>query len=264
MSFIDSHVHIPLLSQASTQVLTQCAEKNISILLNVGYDFLSSCQSLKLSMEHDSVYASAGLHPHYVSEEQWGDLKNWYSQEQIFSHSRCVAWGEIGLDYVRSQTPHKIQQVYFDYQLQWAYEKKLPVLIHNREADQDVLQLLSHYPGIKGVMHCYSSSDDKFAEQVLAMGFMISFAGNLTYPASSFLRNLAQKLPIESLLLETDAPYLSPIPHRGRENHPTNVLEMYHLVAKLRAMEMGALTKNLQDNFHRMFGSKGVEHEVTK
>jgi TatD DNase family protein len=264
MRFIDSHVHIPLLNQTSREVLTLCAEKNVSILLNVGYDFLSSCESLKLSMEYDSVYASAGLHPHYVSEEQWNDLKNWSFREQVFLHSRCVAWGEIGLDYVRSQAPHKIQQVFFDHQLQWAYEKKLPVLIHNREADHDVLQLLSHYPGLKGVMHCYSSSDDKFADQVLAMGFMISFAGNLTYPASTYLRDLAQELPIESLLLETDSPYLSPIPHRGRENHPKNVLEIYHLVAKLRAMEMSSLAKNLEDNFHRMFGNKGVEHEVAK
>jgi TatD DNase family protein len=258
MIFVDSHVHIPLLNQAPAKVLNQCLEKNVKILLNVGYDFTSSCQSLDLSREHENIYASAGLHPHYVSEEQWDKLSNWYAQEQVNQNPRWMAWGEIGLDYVRSQIDRKVQQDFFDRQLCWAYEKKLPVLIHNREADQDVLHLITQYPGLKGVMHCYSSLDDTFADQVVSMGFLISFAGNLTYPASTHLRELVSRIPIESLLLETDAPYLSPIPYRGRENHPQNVVEMYNIVAKLRSIQVTELAQSLEKNFFHLVRSKGV------
>jgi TatD DNase family protein len=262
MTYLDSHVHIPLLNLPSSKVLDACAEKNITLLLNVGYDLLSSQQSLELSIQHDSVYSAVGLHPHYVSEEQWRHIKDWSAQDQIFKHTRLIAWGEIGLDYVRSQVSHESQQYFFDQQLQWAYQKRLPVLIHNREADQDILRLLSKYPGIKGVMHCYSSSDDSFADQVLAMNFLISFAGNLSYPKSQFLRDLAQRMPLESLLLETDAPYLAPIPFRGRENHPIHVLELYQLVAKIRKIDESLLAQAVENNFHRLFGSIGGLNET--
>lgn len=259
MIFIDSHVHIPLLNRDPAKVLEQCLEKKVGLLLNVGYDFKSSCQSLELSQKFVEIYASAGLHPHYVSEEQWRKLSNWYIQEQVHHHSRYLAWGEIGLDYVRSQVEHKVQQDFFDRQLCWAYERKLPVIIHNREADQDVLHHLANFPGMKGIMHCYSSLNDTFADQAISMGFMISFAGNLTYPASTHLREFAKRIPIESLLLETDAPYLSPVPYRGRENHPQNVVEMYHLTAKLRSIQVDELAQSLENNFSRLFGLKGVE-----
>lgn len=263
MTYLDSHVHIPLLSQASSKVLDACATKNITLLLNVGYDLLSSQQSLELSIQNTSVYTAIGLHPHYVSEDQWTKMKSWSLDDQVFQHTRLIAWGEIGLDYVRSQVSHEKQQYFFEQQLEWAYQKRLPVLIHNREADQDILRLLSKYPGIKGLMHCYSSPDDSFADQVLAMNFLISFAGNLSYPKSQFLRDLVQRIPLESLLLETDAPYLAPIPFRGRENHPIHVLELYQLVAKLRKIDESLLAQTVESNFHRLFGSKGELNEAT-
>ncbi len=253
MPFIDSHVHLPLLDSSVKEAICLCRNDGIKLFLNVGYDYKSSKLSWQLSKAFPEVYASAGIHPHYVSFDEYKLFESWLNRENIFNQPKMLAWGEIGLDYVRSTKEKKIQQEFFDLQLQSAFKHKKPVIIHNREADQDVFNHISRYPGMTGIMHCFSSHDEEFAHNMIAKGFMISFAGNVTYPNASKLRDIAQKIPLDHLLIETDAPYLSPQNFRGTKNHPIHVISIYQFLSELRQIPLTELQSRVYDNFCRIF-----------
>ncbi len=253
LKFIDTHVHIPIIKGSEDDVVKEAGKNNVQILLNVGYDLKSSIASQELALKYSNIFASIGLHPHYISESEWQTLWAWSSEVLKNKDSRIVAWGETGLDYVRSKTEKKIQQKYFDLQIAMAKTYQLPLIIHHREAEDDMLNLLTRYAPIKGVMHCFSSTNPAFAEKILSMGLMVSFAGNLTYPSSNQLRSIASMIPIENVLLETDAPYLSPVPHRGRENHPGFLPEIYTLFADLRKISLERLCLQLYNNANKLF-----------
>lgn len=257
INYIDTHVHIPIINGTEDEVIKEAGKKNVNTLINVGYDLNSSKASLELASRYSNVFASIGLHPHYISEEEWKALFAWSVEFLKHKPSRIVAWGETGLDYVRSKIEKKTQQIFFELQIQWAKFNNLPLIIHHREAEEDMLNILSNYAPLKGVMHCYSSTNPVFAEKILSMSLMISFAGNLTYPSSQKLRLIASQIPIKSILLETDAPYLTPVPYRGKENHPGYLPEIYALLADLRQISVGDLSQQLLYNANQLFKIKG-------
>jgi TatD DNase family protein len=253
--FIDSHCHLPLLKESVDNILEKCAESGIDHILNVGYDQVSSEQSLALT-KNRIVSASVGIHPHYVAGDLQTDML-WL--RKICLNSAVHAIGEIGLDYVKSSTSKECQMRWLEEQLNIAEEYNLPVIIHNRSADLDIENILSHHPRIKGVLHCFSS-DIEFGNKMLNMGWFLSFSGNITYAKSGILRQMVKECPINRMLLETDAPYLTPMPYRGRkENSPLMMPEIYRFVCEIRKEELLSLAQNIVSNFELLFLKRGTK-----
>ncbi len=253
--FIDSHAHLNLINEKVNDIILKCKEESVNYIVNVGYDLQSSEFSISLANNYPFVFGSIGIHPHYVDSVKIDEIENII--ERNANNKKIIALGEIGLDYVRSTTPKNKQFEVLDYQLSLAQTNNLPVIIHNRSADKDILPILSNYKKLRGVFHCFSSDKD-FAEKVLDKGFYISFTGNITYPNSQNLREVVSCMPLNSILLETDAPYLSPQILRDKENHPMNVKYIYEAVATIKNIDMEELSQTIFNNFINLF-LKGKE-----
>lgn len=253
--FIDSHCHLPLLKESISSLLEKCGQVRISHILNVGYDRSSSEDSLSLT-KFDMILASAGIHPHYAIEDLQRELK-WLID--ICKNPAVVAIGEIGLDTVKSSTSRESQIKWFEAQLEIAEESGLPVIIHNRSADEDIERILSKHNRVKGVLHCYSSGIE-FGLRMLELGWFLSFSGNITYSKSDVLREMITKVPANQLLLETDAPYLTPMPYRGKkENSPLMMPLIYQYVSDLRGEDLLVLSHKIYTNFESLFLKKSKD-----
>lgn len=248
--YIDSHAHLNLINEKVDDIILRCKEANVNYIVNVGYDINSSEFSINLSDKYTTVFGSIGIHPHYVDSVQFNDIRNLI--EKNINNKKIIALGEIGLDYVRSTTQKSKQFEVLDYQASLAQTNNLPVIVHNRSADNDILSILDNYKNLKGVFHCFSSNKE-FAKKVLDKGFYISFTGNITYPKNQNLREVVSWTPIESILLETDAPYLPPQILRGRENHPINVKHIYETVADIKNIDIENLSQIIFNNFINLF-----------
>jgi len=200
-----------------------------------------------------------GLHPHYASAAA-GELPALRSVLADAIHGGIpVAIGEIGLDYFRNRSPQAAQRQAFWAQIEWAHELKLPIVVHDRDAHADVLAVLQGASPLPagGVMHCYSG-DLAMAEACIGLGMHISFAGPITYPSAGGLRDLAARLPLERLLVETDCPYLTPVPHRGTPNEPAYVAFTARALAALRPEDTPAVLAALERNAGRVFFRNGA------
>ena len=255
--FIDSHAHIDgeEYDADRDEVVERARAADVRAILNVGTgDPRTSAfeRAVRTAELYTDVYAAVGVHPHdarlYTDEAE-------QHLRQLITDSTCVlAWGEIGLDYHYDNSPREVQREVFARQLRTANELSLPVIIHSREADDDTLNILqeSSAQGTRGIMHCFGGGL-ALAEGVLELGFMISFAGNVTFKKAENLREVARHVPLERLLVETDCPYLTPVPFRGRRNEPARVVETARCLADLRGTtteEMGRITT---ENFCRFF-----------
>ncbi|HEX3015279.1 MAG TPA: TatD family hydrolase [Desulfobacteria bacterium] len=225
-------------------VIARLREQGVGRIINVGYDYASSVRSIKLAKEHPDIFASVGIHPHDIvgeSEDDWDKLRKLAQSEKV------VAIGEIGLDYYRDLTPRGAQREAFVRQLMMAEELGLPVIVHNREAHADVISALQgNRLSRGGVMHCFSGSWET-AKIALNLGFYISFAGPLTFKKSVNLQQVAAKIPLDRVLVETDSPYLSPEPFRGKRNEPANVRLVLEKLAEVKGLdreEMAAVTSH--------------------
>ncbi len=256
--FIDSHAHIDgeEFDVDRDGVLKRARERGVRAILNVGTGDPQGGvfeRAVALAEEHADVYAAVGVHPHdaRLFDERAGERL----QTLVKSSSRVVAWGEIGLDYHYDNSPRDVQRDVFAWQLHLAREANLPVVIHTREADAETMEILeSEYNQTArgGVMHCFGGSYE-MAKRALDLNFMISFAGILTFKKAEPLRDVARKLPLERLLVETDCPYLAPVPHRGRRNEPAYVVGVAACLAGLHnrdASEVGEITSA---NFTSLF-----------
>lgn len=256
--FVDSHAHIDGEEYYADrdEVVERARAAGVCAILNVGTGDPQSGaleRAVEVAEKYEGVYAAVGVHPHdarLFDDEAAERLRRLVKQS-----GRVIAWGEIGLDYHYDNSPRDVQREVFARQLRLAREVKLPVIIHSREADDETVEILREAFGAAargGVMHCFGGSR-RMMEAVIEFGFMISFAGNLTFKKADDLREVARHVPREHLLVETDCPYLTPVPFRGRRNEPARVVETARCLADLRGMtieEMGRLTT---ENFARFF-----------
>jgi TatD DNase family protein len=257
--FVDSHAHIDgeEYDADRDEVVARAREAGLRAILNVGTGDPHSGsleRAVETAEKYEGVYAAVGVHPHdarlFDGEAERRILR------LIEESRRVVAWGEIGLDYHYDNSPREVQREVFARQLRLAREAMLPVVIHSREADEDTVSVLcEEWRGAArgGVMHCFGGGL-RMLEQVLELGFMVSFAGNVTFKKAEDLREAARRVPPDRLFVETDCPYLTPVPFRGRRNEPARVVEVARCLAELHGTtpeEMGRLTS---DNFARFFG----------
>ncbi|MCE5222615.1 TatD family hydrolase [bacterium] len=247
--FVDTHAHINLLKDSSEHLQTALEQKNVKWVLVPGYDLPSSKQAVALARNHDWILPAVGIHPHDAFPDWTSCLS--FIREQADLH-KIAAIGEIGLDRVRSKSLPENQIRLLEEQLQIAEEFQLPVIIHNREQDQEVESVLDQFPNVKGILHCYSSPET-LALKKIEQGWLISFSFNITYPKSDFLRDLLKKIPLSSLLLETDSPYLAPLFDRGkRDNSPLNIPILYQWVSEWLSIPLEVLCEKLMGNFTRL------------
>jgi len=219
-------------------------------IVSIGYDLNASREALKIANEHEGIHAAVGIHPHNAKTADRAVLD---SLRNLAQQQKVVAIGEIGLDYHRDLSPRAQQREAFEHQISLARELGLPVIVHDREAHSDVLQLLRKSGhGIIGVMHCFSGSMQT-AEELIDMGYLISLAGPVTFPNARKLHQLVQQLPEETIVLETDCPWLAPQSKRGRRNEPAFMVETAHKVAELKGIQLDELAEVTSRNAKRLF-----------
>jgi TatD DNase family protein len=257
MELIDSHAHIdfPQFAEDRDAMLERARAAGVTTLLAVGTgpgpEKLDA--ALPFAERHDWIYATVGIHPHEAKEVTPQHLDQ---LARLAKHPEVIAWGEIGIDYFYDHSPRDAQHRVFRQQMALAREAKLPIIIHCRDAWSDCLNLIEEdwrSSGLGGILHCFSSTLED-ARRGIEMGFLISFAGNATYPKAQNLRDIAKALPLENLLIETDAPYLAPQPYRGKRNEPAYVVEVARTLASVRNLPPEEVAATTAANFRRFFG----------
>jgi TatD DNase family protein len=254
--FIDSHAHLDSADFESDRaaVIQRAKERGVNRILAIGTGAgpgTLDC-AVKLAETFEGVDASIGIHPHDAALATEDDFR---FMTEVSTRSAVIAWGEIGLDFHYDHSPRDVQREVFARQLKLASEQRLPVIIHTREAEEETLELLQEHWGqaeIGGILHCYSSSRE-FALAGLEMGFLISFSGILTFPKANALREVARLVPKERLLIETDAPFLAPVPHRGKRNEPAYVVETARVMAQVRETSIEMIARQTSENYRRLF-----------
>ncbi|HEY5537871.1 MAG TPA: TatD family hydrolase [Acetobacterium sp.] len=252
---IDSHAHIDeeKYDNDREEVLENARAAGVELIINPASDEESSRRAVALSEKYPMVYATVGFHPHdaksYNCKEHGQMLREWAKKDKV------IAIGEIGLDYHYDLSPRDIQQSVFVDQLMIAKEIALPVVIHNRESMEDMWRLLKEHfsPEVGGVMHSYSGSVE-MARIFLDMGFYLSISGTLTFKNARKLPEVVAMMPLNRLLVETDSPYMTPTPHRGKRNEPAYVRFVAEEVARIRGMSIEALEEITTENTKRVFG----------
>ncbi|MBN1411649.1 MAG: TatD family hydrolase [Spirochaetales bacterium] len=255
ISWIDSHFHLLEMEKKKIDIeltLNNLMNKGFVYGLDISVDMDGLDRRAGLAEKHDFLYFTTGLTP--ASTGNPGINNDLMKMAEIINHPKCLAVGEIGLDYHWNYGTPALQQELFIAQLALAAKKKVPVIIHTRDADADTIGILaSRKPDRAGIIHCFSS-DYAFARQAIDLGFCISFAGNVTFPKAVDLQETAKKIPLESLLIETDAPYLSPVPVRGKPNTPEHIIHTYNYLAELRGLSLEDLASAVLANFKRIMG----------
>jgi TatD DNase family protein len=255
--FVDSHAHIDgqEFDADRGEVIERAQAAGVSIILNVGTGDPHSGafeRAVELGKAYDSVYTAIGTHPHdarLYDDAAEQNIKN------LINNNHVIAWGEIGLDFHYDNSPRNVQLEVFKRQLRAARECDLPVVIHTREAEAETIEILkTEYEGAsrRGVFHCFSGSMD-LAERAIEIGFMISFSGIVTFKKADGLREVAKQVPLDRLLIETDCPYLTPIPYRGKRNEPAYVVEVACCLATLHGVDVEDMARITTENFKRFF-----------
>lgn len=256
--FVDSHAHIDghEFDADREEAVQRAQSAGVVAILNVGTGDPHSGafeRALALGKSHQSIYTAIGTHPH--DARYYDDLAEEKTKALIRSGERVVAWGEIGLDFHYDNSPREVQVAVFRKQLRAARECNLPVIIHTREAEAETIDILrTDYDGAdrRGVFHCFSGTGD-LAKRAVELGFMISFSGMVTFKKADELRRTARVVPLDRLLIETDCPYLAPVPHRGKRNEPAYVVEVARCLAELHGLEIEQLAHITTENFMRFF-----------
>jgi TatD DNase family protein len=260
--FVDSHAHLdgPEFDTDRDEVIQRARDAGVSAILNVGTGDPHSGaleRALELADKHQEVYAAVGIHPH--DARLFDDKAEQRITSLIEQSRRVIAWGEIGLDFHYDNSPRDVQLEVFRRQLQLARDVNLPVIIHTREAEEETVEILTSQwagCGLPGVMHCFSGSL-QLAQQAIELGFYVSFSGIITFKKAEDLRAVAKEVPLDSLLIETDCPFLAPVPFRGKRNEPAYVVEVARCLAELRGMSVEKIGEITTDNFWRVFNLPG-------
>jgi TatD DNase family protein len=257
--FVDSHAHIDgeAFDADRAEVIERARAAGVRAILMVGTGDPHAGElerAVETAEKFEGVYAAAGVHPH--DAKLFDDAAAERLSKLVRASSRVVAWGEIGLDYHYDNSPRDVQREVFRRQLRLAREANLPVIIHSREADEDTIEILeSEWRGASraGVLHCFGGGA-WMAKSALALGFYVSFAGTVTFKNAEGLRDVARTVPLDRLLVETDCPFLAPVPLRGRRNEPAFVVETARRLAELRETTLEEIGRVTTENFSRLFG----------
>lgn len=254
---IDSHAHLDeeRFDEDRDEFIKSLKENAISYVINPSSDMETSRRVVELSNKYENIFAAVGIHPHDAEgfkEEDLDELR------ELSKDERVVAIGEIGLDYYYDNSPRDIQKEVFRKQLELSHELDLPVIIHTRDAMGDTYDILKEFEGrVRGVMHCYTGSIE-MAEKFMKLGFYISIAGPVTFKNAVNVREMAKQIPLERLLIETDSPYLAPVPNRGKRNDPTNVRYVADMLANLKEIQIDKIIEHSRENTVELFSLKGV------
>ncbi len=256
--FVDSHAHIDgeEYDVDRDDVMERARAAGVVAVLNVGTGDPQSGaleRAVMVAERYEGVYAAVGVHPH--DARLFDDQAEHRLSKLVRQSERVIAWGEIGLDYHYDHSPRDVQREVFARQLRLARALGLPVIIHSREADDETVAILRDEwsgSGLGGVMHCFGGSP-QMALSVLELGFVVSFAGNLTFKKAENLRAAARVVPLDRLFIETDCPYLAPVPFRGRRNEPARVVEVARCLAGMHGLETEEIGRITAENFFRFF-----------
>lgn len=234
---IDTHTHLDDARYDTDRdaMIVRAREAGVETLITIGCDLATSRAAVALADRYPSVYATVGVHPHEA--QHIGD--NWYLElERLAQHDRVVAYGEIGLDYHYNHSPPHLQRARFREQIGVARGLRLPLVIHTREAQKDTVTILKEERArdVGGVFHCFSG-DASLAKEALDLGFSLSFSGVVTFRNADMLRDIIKWVPLDRILVETDCPYLTPVPHRGKRNEPAYVRHVAETVASIKSLE---------------------------
>ncbi len=260
--FVDSHAHLDgkQFDSDREQVIARAREAGVQTMVAIGNgDGPPTLDAgIQLAEQYPFIYATIGIHPH---EARLADDAAYQTMERLARHPKVIAWGEIGLDYYYDHSPRDTQKQVFSRQMELAAAAKLPIVIHNRPSDgsdnawDDCLAMINQQwvpNGLGGILHCFTGNWGQ-AKRALDMGFMISFAGNLTFPKAQQIRDAALAVPLDRMLIETDCPYLAPVPHRGKRNEPSFVKETAGKLAELRGLSTEEVGEQTSRNFYNFF-----------
>ena len=250
--FFDTHAHYDdkAFDLDREELLAAMPEAGVELILIPGCDVESSRQALEIAQRHEHVCAAVGIHPEELAACREGDLAR---IAEMTENVRCVAVGEIGLDYYWDASRKEEQKALFIRQLELAVQRGLPVIVHDREAHGDCLEIVSRYDGLRGVFHCFSGSAEMAAE-LLRRGRYLGFDGPVTYKNARKAIEVLELCPLDRILLETDSPYLSPVPMRGRRNDSRNLRYIAQKIAEIKGMTEQELALAARDNGRRLFG----------
>ena len=249
--YIDTHAHLddPAFDEDREALLERIFSSGVDAVIDPGCDLASSRKAADLAGSHERIWFAAGIHPEELNDFTEEKLEEIF---RLTEDPKCLAIGEIGLDYYWDQSRKEEQKQLFHAQLSFARERDLPVIVHDREAHGDALEIVRQYPGLRGVFHCFSGSQE-MAEELLKLGWYLGFDGPITYKNAKKTPQVVAACPAERILLETDSPYLAPVPRRGKRNDPGNLVYICEKAAELRGEAPEALVEQTTRNALALF-----------
>ena len=252
--YFDTHAHYDdkAFDEDRDSLLAALPESGVTLVIAPGCDIKSSRAAIELAARYEHVYAAVGIHPEELgdfTEENLGEIA------RLAGDGKCVAIGEIGLDYYWDDTHKAEQKKLFRRQIELALELSKPVIVHDREAHGDSLAIVKEYPALRGVFHCYSGSVE-MARELLALGWYLGFDGPVTYKNARKTVEVAEMVPLDRILIETDSPYMSPVPMRGKRNDSRNVCYIAEKLAQIKGMTTEEMARLTMENGKRLFGIK--------
>ena len=255
----DTHAHFDAhhFNEDRDELLSSLPGQGVSLIVNPGCDLPTSRTAVEIAERRPFVYAAVGFHPEETPNAELSDLEE---IRRLAAHEKVVAIGEIGLDYywVKEEEGRKKEQEFFRAQMALAEELNLPVIVHDREAHGDTLAIVKEFPNVRGVFHCYSGSVE-MAQELVKMGWMLSFTGVLTYHNARKAVEVAEAIPLEHLMIETDSPYMAPVPYRGKRNHSGYVRHVCEKLAEIKGIPYEQCAEITLKNGGRFFGISVLE-----
>jgi TatD DNase family protein len=256
----DSHCHLNMeyFKDDYVEIAERAYKTGVRLIVAIGTNYNDSKRGVEIANEIDYVYTSIGWHPHDTKDIK--TLKNLLKITDLANHKKVVAYGEIGLDFFKNYSPQDIQKKFFRYQINVAKELKLPIIIHDRNAHEEVLKILKEENAalVGGVIHCFSG-DAEYAKQVMDLGFFISFPGTITFKNNkSEAKKIIASIPADRILIETDSPFLTPVPHRGKRNEPAFVRHVAETIAEFKGISFDEIAEITYNNCKRVFNIKSA------
>ena len=254
--FIDTHAHLDMIEGKTPDVvIREALDENVKFIINVSSDIEGSLKSVEYAKTYDNIFASVGVHPHYANK--FGKKEEEFLDELIKNNKKVVAVGEAGFDFFQNPVSAEDQEKVFTSHIELAIKHCIPVIIHDREAHKETINILKNYIGLKNfkaVLHCFSGDAD-FALKCIGMGINISFTGVITFKNAKMIKEAAKIIPLEKMFIETDAPYLAPQPKRGQENYPSYVKYVAEEIAQIREIsieEVASVTSQNAIDFFKL------------